>query len=65
MRVRNLLVVLLLLSWWSPSSSAEVLKVVINDTIQAATAERIVRAIDLAAAQKMKPCCWSSTPPAV
>ncbi len=52
MRVRNLLVVPVLLSLWSLSSSAEVLKVVINDTIQAATAERIVRALDLAAAQK-------------
>jgi len=52
MRVRNLLVVSLFLSFWSLTSRADVLKVVVNDTIQAATAERIVRAIDLAAEQK-------------
>jgi membrane-bound serine protease (ClpP class) len=52
MRVRNFLVVPVLLSLWSLASNAEVLKVVINDTIQAASAERIERALDLAAAQK-------------
>ena len=33
-------------------SRADVLKIVINDTIQAATAERIERALDQAAARK-------------
>jgi len=52
MRVRSVLRIAVLVCFGSVLSSAEVLKVVINDTIQAATAERIVRAIDLAAEQK-------------
>ena len=52
MRVRNFFVVPVLLSLFSLASRASVLKVVINDTIQAETAERIERALDQAAAQK-------------
>jgi len=52
MRVRNLLFVLASLSLCSLPSSADILKIVINDTIQAASAERIERALDQAAAQK-------------
>jgi len=52
MRLRNLFVLIALLTLFSPSSSAEVLKVVINDTIQAATAERVERAIERASEQR-------------
>ena len=56
MRFRNLLVISLLGSLLVAASSlplrAEVLKIVVDDTIQAATAERIERALDQAAAQK-------------
>jgi membrane-bound serine protease (ClpP class) len=52
MRVRKFAVVLILLSTCSLATYASVLKVVINDTIQAETAERIERALDQAAAQK-------------
>lgn len=52
MRVRNSVVVLILLSTCSLATYASILKVVINDTIQAETAERIERALDQAAAQK-------------
>jgi membrane-bound serine protease (ClpP class) len=52
MRVRKFAVVLILLPTCSLATYASVLKVVINDTIQAETAERIERAIDQAAAQK-------------
>src|SRR5215470_5121834 len=50
MRLRSFLVVPTLLLCWSVLSSADVLKVVVDDTIQAATAERIERAIDRATA---------------
>ena len=52
MRSRHLLAVPVFLILFSVSAFANVLKVVIDDTIQAATAERIERAIDQAAAQK-------------
>ena len=52
MRVRNLLLVLACLSLCSLASNADILKIVVNDTIQAASAERIERALDQAAAQK-------------
>jgi membrane-bound serine protease (ClpP class) len=52
MRLRNLFVLIALLTLFSPSSSAEILKVVINDTIQAATAERVERAIERASEQR-------------
>jgi len=52
MRVRNLLISSLFLALISLPLKAEVLKIVIDDTIQAATAERIERALDQAAAQK-------------
>src|SRR5205823_2308562 len=49
---RNLLGLPVLLILLSLSSFANVLKLVVNDTIQAATAERIERALDQASAQK-------------
>jgi membrane-bound serine protease (ClpP class) len=52
MRLRNLLGLPVLLILLSVSSFANVLKIVVNDTIQAATAERIERALDQAAAEK-------------
>lgn len=56
MRFRNLLVISLLASLLVAANSlplrAEILKIVVDDTIQAATAERIERALDQAAAQK-------------
>jgi membrane-bound serine protease (ClpP class) len=52
MRLGNLLAFPVLLSLLSLPCPADVLKVVIDDTIQAATAERVERAIDLAAEQK-------------
>lgn len=56
MRFRNLLVISLLASLFVAANSlplrAEVLKIVVDDTIQAATAERIERVLDQAAAQK-------------
>ena len=52
MRLRSFLVVPTLLLCWSALSRADVLKVVVDDTIQAATAERIERAIDRATADK-------------
>lgn len=52
MRLRNLLALPVLLSLLSLTCTADVLKVVIDDTIQAATAERVERAIDLASEQK-------------
>jgi membrane-bound serine protease (ClpP class) len=52
MRFRSLLLSSIVVLVVSLSASAEVLKIDVNDTIQAATAERIVRAIDLAAEQK-------------
>jgi|KBSMisStandDraft_5_1062788.scaffolds.fasta_scaffold01296_17 membrane-bound serine protease (ClpP class) len=52
MRFRGLFVFPIVLSLFSLPSSADVLKVVIDDTIQAATAERVERAIDRASEQK-------------
>jgi membrane-bound serine protease (ClpP class) len=52
MRLGKLLAFPILLSLLSLPCTADVLKVVIDDTIQAATAERVERAIDLAAEQK-------------
>ena len=52
MRLRNFLVIPVLFCICSLATYASVLKVVINDTIQAETAERIERALDQAAAQK-------------
>ena len=48
MRLRSFLLVPTLVLCWSALSRADVLKVVVDDTIQAATAERIERAIDRA-----------------
>jgi membrane-bound serine protease (ClpP class) len=52
MRLRTLFVTLVSILLLSAFSSAQVLKIVIDDTIQAATQERIERAIDQAAAEK-------------
>ena len=51
MRLGKLLAFPILLSLLSLPCTADVLKVVIDDTIQAATAERVARATDLAAEQ--------------
>ena len=51
-RPRTLAFISSLLCVLTAVSRADVLKIVVDDTIQAATAERIERAIDLAAAQK-------------
>jgi membrane-bound ClpP family serine protease len=52
MRLRGLFLFPVLLSLFSQLSSADVLKVVLDDTIQAETAERVERAIDRASEQK-------------
>ena len=52
MRLRNFALAAVILALCSVAGYADVLKLVINDTIQAATAERIERAIDRAAAEK-------------
>jgi membrane-bound serine protease (ClpP class) len=52
MRIRTLLVTLISILLLSAFSYAQVLKIVVDDTIQAATQERIERAIDQAAAEK-------------
>jgi len=52
MRLRTLFVTLVSILLLSAFSNAQVLKIVIDDTIQAATQERIERAIDQAAAEK-------------
>jgi membrane-bound serine protease (ClpP class) len=52
MRLRELLVTVISILLLSAFSSAQVLKIVVDDTIQAATQERIERAIDQAAAEK-------------
>lgn len=52
MRLRTLFVTLVLILVLPVFSNAQVLKIVIDDTIQAETQERIERAIDLAAAEK-------------
>src|SRR5205814_10209122 len=51
MRIRTFFVFPAIICF-SGLAHADVLKIVINDTIQAATAERIARAIDQAAARK-------------
>ena len=52
MTMRRFVLFSIFLALLSPAASANVLKVVIHDTIQAETAERIERALDQAAAQK-------------
>jgi len=52
MRLRTLFVTLVSILLLSAFSNAQVLKIVIDDTIQAATQERIERAIDQAGAEK-------------
>src|SRR5579885_3339031 len=52
MRSRTLLAISATILCISPISRADVLKIVVDDTIQAATAERIERALDQAAAKK-------------
>ena len=52
MRLRTLLATLISILLLSAFSSAQVLKIVVDDSIQAATQERIERAIDQAAAEK-------------
>jgi len=52
MRLRTFFVTLVSILLLSAFSNAQVLKIVIDDTIQAATQERIERAIDQAAAEK-------------
>jgi membrane-bound serine protease (ClpP class) len=52
MRLRTLFVTLVSILLLSAFSNAQVLKIVIDDTIQAATQERIERTIDQAAAEK-------------
>jgi membrane-bound serine protease (ClpP class) len=52
MRLRNVALAAVILALSCVASYADVLKLVVNDTIQAATAERIERAIDRAAADK-------------
>src|SRR5579884_1320374 len=52
MRTRMLLAILVAVLSLSALSNADVLKIVVDDTIQAATAERIERALDQAAAHK-------------
>jgi len=50
--VKTLFVILVSILLLSAFSSAQILKIVVDDTIQAATQERIERAIDQAAAEK-------------
>jgi membrane-bound serine protease (ClpP class) len=52
MRIKKLLVALVSIFLLSAFSSAQVLKIVVDDTIQAETQERIERALDQAAAEK-------------
>jgi membrane-bound serine protease (ClpP class) len=52
MRLRTVLFSAILVGLLSTFASANVLKVVVDDTIQASTAERIERALDQAAAEK-------------
>jgi membrane-bound serine protease (ClpP class) len=52
MRLRTVITAAILFCLLLPSARADVLKLVINDTIQAATAERIERAIDQATREK-------------
>src|SRR5579864_9131770 len=52
MRLRTVISAAILISVLSTFTSADVLKLVLDDTIQAATAERVERALDQAAAHK-------------
>lgn len=52
MRLRTFCFAVILVSLLSTLASADVLKLVLNDTIQAATAERVERALNQAAAEK-------------
>ena len=52
MRLRTFCFAVILVSLLSTVASADVLKLVLNDTIQAATAERVERALNQAAAEK-------------
>lgn len=52
MRLRTVISAAILLSALSTFASADVLKLVLDDTIQASTAERVERALDQAAAHK-------------
>jgi membrane-bound serine protease (ClpP class) len=52
MRLRTFCFALVLVSLFSALASADILKLVLNDTIQAATAERVERALNQAAAEK-------------
>lgn len=52
MRLRTFSITAIFVGLLSTFSSADVLKVVLDDTIQASTAERVERALDQAAAQK-------------
>jgi membrane-bound serine protease (ClpP class) len=52
MRLRTFCFAVILVSLFSTLASADILKLVLNDTIQAATAERVERALNQAAAQK-------------
>jgi membrane-bound serine protease (ClpP class) len=52
MRLRTILALAVFIASLAVFSSAEILKIVVDDTIQAATAERIERALDQAAAKK-------------
>jgi membrane-bound serine protease (ClpP class) len=52
MRLRTFCFAVILVSLFSTLASADILKLVLNDTIQAATAERVERALNHAAAEK-------------
>jgi membrane-bound serine protease (ClpP class) len=52
MRLRTFCFAVILVSLFSTFASADILKLVLNDTIQAATAERVERALNQAAAEK-------------
>ncbi|HKW19160.1 MAG TPA: nodulation protein NfeD [Terriglobales bacterium] len=52
MRLRIVVTIVACAALFSAAASADVLKIVVDDTIQAATAERIERALDRAAADK-------------
>jgi membrane-bound serine protease (ClpP class) len=52
MRLRTFISAAVFACLFSSFSSADVLKIILDDTIQAATAERVERALDQAAAQK-------------
>ena len=52
MRLRTFTFIAVVFCLLSSIASADILKLVLNDTIQASTAERVQRAIDEAAARK-------------